>query len=565
MTHGEITATLLALGALLGAARILGESARRIGQPAVVGEILAGILLGPTVAGTFAPEFFSFINPTPNAALFLNGFALVAVVLFTLVAGLEVELASVWRQGRAALGVSLGGIAAPFAIGVVFAGTLPEFLGRPDGVAPLLYTLFFATALSISALPVIAKTLMDLNIYRTDIGMTVIASAMFDDLFGWSVFALLLGMMGISGGRFTAGETVGLTLLFAALALTVGRWAINASLPWLNRHTTWPGGVIGFAVSLALIAAAFTEWIGIHAVFGSFIAGIALGDSPHLRQKTKQTIEHFVSFIFAPLFFASIGLKVNFAVNFDLALTAVVLVIACVGKILGCAYGARRAGVKSNEAWAIGFGMNARGAMEIVLATLALQYGVIGQPMFVALVIMALVTSVISGPAMRRLLDMSKARTLLDYFSEALFVPALAGRTPEEVIGELSALAAEETGLDGEVIRTGALARERIVPTGLDNGVAIPHARLAGLRAPVICVGISEGGIDFNARDGQDAQLVFLILTPQGDDKAQITILAGLSRLLSKAPVREALKRIDSFHALRTVVEQNAPAPDRGR
>lgn len=163
-------------------------------------------------------------------------------------------------------------------------------------------------------------------------------------------------------------------------------------------------GVLSFALTLALLGAAFTEWIGIHAIFGSFIVGVAIGDSSHLHERTRETIGHFVSFIFAPVFFASIGLKLNFLIHFDFPLVVTVLTIACVCKLAGGTMGARWGGMPLREAWAVGFAMNSRGAMEIILGLLALEAGVIEQQLFVALVTMAIVTSMISGPAIRLIL-----------------------------------------------------------------------------------------------------------------------------------------------------------------
>ncbi|MBI4667083.1 MAG: cation:proton antiporter [Nitrospinae bacterium] len=559
LTHAEITSTMLTLGVLLAMARLFGEIAKRINQPAVVGEILAGIILGPTICGTFFPDMVSFITPTEHAKLFLNGFTSVAVALFLLVAGIEVDLTSVWRQGKTAMTVSVLGILTPFTLGIFTVILFPETLALPSGVDMGIYALFFATALSISALPVIAKTLMDLDIYRTDIGMVVIASAMLDDIVGWIIFAMVLGMMGSGlASTMPIWGTVALALLFAGGMLTVGRFSLNRILPILNERTSWPGGVLGFAVSLAFIGAAFTEWIGLHAVFGAFMVGVALGDSPHLRQKTKQTIEQFVSFIFAPLFFASIGLKVNFITNFDPALTLMVLAIASLGKIGGCGAGARFAGMGAREAWAIGFGMNARGAMEIILALLALQAGIIGQTMFVALVIMAIFTSMVSGPGMQAILGRKRARKLEEHFSENAFEMAMRADTREEAIAELSSLLAEETGLAADRIEQAVLSRELIMPTGLDNGMAIPHARIKGLSTPVIAVGLSDSGVDFDARDGQPAQLVFLILTPEGDDKAQIEILAQISKLLKDPVCREKLKKSKNFLEFMAALKQGA-------
>ncbi|MBI5814971.1 MAG: cation:proton antiporter [Nitrospinae bacterium] len=557
LSHGEITATMLTLGVMLASARLLGEVAKALKQPAVVGEILAGIILGPTVLGSLAPGMMDFITPTDGTKLFLNGFSTVAVTLFLLVAGMEVDLTSAWRQGKTAISVSVMGVFFPFILGYLTVLLFPGLISHPDGVDHYIFALFFATALSISALPVIAKTLMDLGVYRTDMGMVVVSAAMIDDLFGWLLFAVIIWIIGAgSPEHFSPAVTFALTLAFVAGALTIGRRASNRIMPLLNARTSWPAGILGFSVSLAFFAAAFTEWIGIHAVFGAFIVGTALGDSPNLRQKSKQAIEQFVSSIFAPIFFAGIGLKMNFAANFELGLTTVVILIACLGKIGGCGAGALIAGAEKREALAIGLGMNARGAMEIILATLALQYGIIGPGMFVALVAMAVVTSMISGPAMKWALGDKRAFRLADLFRPETFINPLGGEERDDAIAELSAILAGPSGLNPVDIRLAALHREKIVPTGLDNGVAIPHARMKGLAEPMIAVGISREGIDFDAPDGQPAQVIFLILTPENDNRAQIEILAQISALLRDSGSREKMKKAKNFGEFAAAVKE---------
>ena len=197
LTHSEITALLLALGLLLATARILGETARRFNLPSVLGEILAGILWGPTIFGALAPAGRAFLFPDHGGgALAFDGLMTLAITLFLLVAGLEVDLSTIWRQGKVALNVGLAGIIVPFSVGFIAAWYFPGMMGWEPGADSLIFALFMATALSISALPVIAKTLMDLNIYRSDLGMLVIAAAVFNDLVGWIVFAVILGMLG---------------------------------------------------------------------------------------------------------------------------------------------------------------------------------------------------------------------------------------------------------------------------------------------------------------------------------------------------------------------------------
>jgi len=154
-------------------------------------------------------------------------------------------------------------------------------------------------------------------------------------------------------------------------------------------------------MAFCFLSAAFTEWLGIHAIFGAFLLGVALGDSEHMSERAKEIVHQFINNIFAPLFFVSIGLKINFFTNFELLLTLAILVISFAGKIVGSGYGAFRGGFNFKESLAVGFGMNARGAMEIILGLIALENGLIDEKVFVALVVMAIVTSMTSGPLMK--------------------------------------------------------------------------------------------------------------------------------------------------------------------
>ncbi len=540
----------VSIGVLLASARLLGEIARRFNQPSVLGELVAGVVLGPTILGSVWPALTATLFPQEGAlAVALEGLTTVAIALFLLVAGMEVDLSSIWRQGRAAITVSILGIVFPFSLGIFAAGVFPQAMGLESGVDRVPYALFLAAAMSISALPVIAKTLMDLGIYRSDLGMVVIASAVFNDLVGWLTFALILSMSDpVSDGKaLSIGWTVTATLAFTVLVLTIGRWSIHRALPWVQAHTGWPGGVLGFALTLGLFGAAFTQWIGVHAVFGAFLVGVAIGDSSHLREQTRTIIHQFVSFIFAPLFFASIGLKLNFATYFDGWLTLWVVVIACAGKVIGCGLGARWGGVARREAWAIGVAMNARGAMEIIVGLLGLQAGLIGRTMFVSLVTMALVTSLMSGPLIRKILRLRKPRRLSDYLGPKGFVANLRGESREAAIRELSQAACAGLGLDGLDVASAVLERESQGPTGLGDRIAAPHARLELLRGPTVAVGISRGGIDFDAPDGAPAQLIFLILTPRDDDGAQVEILADIARTFRHEEVRQKAAEVPTY------------------
>lgn len=549
LTADNIIVFFLSLGLLLGVARVLGELAQRFHQPAVLGELLAGVILGPTVLGSLAPEAGAFLFPQtgPNA-IALNTITTLAVVLFLLVAGMEVDLSIIGRQGKVAPRVSISGIVLPFIIGLAAAWIAPQALGRDLDADPLIFSLFLATALSISALPVIAKTLMDLDLYRSDFGMIIVSAAVFDDLVGWIIFAIILGLINSTASHSNhILTTIVLTLAFAGIMLTLGRWLIHRLLPFLQAYTRWPGGVLSFALFLALLGAAFTEWIGIHAIFGSFLVGVAVGDSSHLRERTRVIIDQFVSFFFAPVFFASIGLKVNFMTHFDLTLVVTVLLIACICKLAGGTLGARWGGMPKRESWAVGFAMNSRGAIEIVLGLLALQAGIIRDRLFVALVIMAIVTSMMSGPAIRLILRLGKKRTLLDAISSKLFTRELQAFSSRMAIHELSAIVCEASGLDTSEVEAAVWEREEILPTGIGNGVALPHARIGGISKPIVAVGISGMGIDFDAPDDKLAHVIFLILTPIDAPDTQLEITAELAKLFRNYGMTERVLKIKSY------------------
>ena len=544
----ELGIMLLALGLLIGVARVLGELARRFHQPAILGELLAGVLLGPTVFGTLLPDWQTRLFPSdgPNAVV-LDGIGSLAIILFLLVAGMEVDLSIVWRQGRAALKVGFLGTIIPFVLGLAAAAALPAAFGRQPDADPLVFSLFLATAMAISALPVIAKTLMDLDLYRTDLGMVVVSAAIFNDLIGWTIFALILGMMGTHSNGLSIGATLACTLLFAVLMLTVGRWLMHRTLPVLQAYTHYPGGVLGFAVTMALFGAALTEFIGIHAIFGSFLVGVSLGASTHLQERTRIMIDEFVSFIFAPVFFASIGLRVNFVTHFNLKLVLAVLVLACVGKLIGAVLGARWGGMSTRDQWAVGFAMNARGAMEIILGTLALEAGIINQRLFVALVVMAIVTSALSGPLIRRTLGRRQTQRLLSRLSPKLFLNELQAETRLAAIQELATAAAQQCNLDAGTIEAGAWAREQLAATGIGHGVALPHLRSKEVPEAIVVVGLSEAGVDFDAPDGQLAHVIFLLITPQSDPAVQLDLSANISQLFRDPHCLERVLRANNF------------------
>ncbi len=400
LNHKEVINLLLQLSAMLILARIFSEVARKLKQPAVVGEILAGIILGPTIFGLFFPDFFeSLFGSNDKANIALDGFVQIAVVLLLFIAGIEVELQVVWSQGKKALQIAITSMVLPIIAGFVVAYTIPEFLGVNINDRIVAST-FFGLAISITALAVIARILMDLNLFKTKSGLLIIAATMIIDVIGWIVFSVILSLSESGKSSLGVWPTIGLTLFFTITMLTLGKGLINRVLPWTNKNLAWPGGLLSLSLAICFIAASFTEFIGIHAIFGAFIIGVALGDSEHLTEKAKEILHQFINNIFAPIFFVSIGLKVNFIEGFDLGVVSVVVIVGFLTKYFGAYLGGRFTGLKRNTSMMVGFGLSARGSMDIILGLIALENGLVSESLFIGLVILALLSSIVSGPLM---------------------------------------------------------------------------------------------------------------------------------------------------------------------
>ena len=540
MTEHDAVVFLAALATLLGIARLLGELARICGMPLVVGEILAGVLLGPTVLGRTFPSVHDwlFLQSTPQKML--GAYTTLGVVLLLVVAGLEVDLGIVRRRGRSALFTSVLGIVLPLAGGLLLGFMLPAS-DMVHSDQRVLFAMFIGVALSISALPVIAKTLLDLGLFKTDLGLLVMAAAMINDLVGWLAFSMLVGPMQGSAVDFDRLLMMGgLSLLFILGTMTIGRRGIDRLLGRFSDESHG-GRVLSLVILFALIGASITQALGIHAVLGGFVVGVAIGDSPSLRERTRATIHDFVTNVFAPVFFASLGLRVDFVRAFDLRLCALVFVVATVAKVVGCSVGARAGGMRWRESVAVGFGLNARGAMEIILALLALEAGLLKEQLFVALVVMALGTSLLGGPMMKRLLYRAKEEDVVALLRRGGFVSRLAATTATGAIEELVRVLEPRLGHLAMNARNQVLEREQMAPTGLGDEVAVPHAAIEGLKEPMLALGLSSDGIDFDAPDGKPATIVFLLLLAPDRFEEEVRVLASIARSVIDARAREQL------------------------
>ncbi len=526
---------------------------------------MSGILIGRTVLGRIAPQVFAWTFPNGTPKVLLSGYTTVAVMLLLVVAGFEIDLSVVRKSGRVVVFTSAMGLVLPFLLGWGTGLLLPDS-DLADPSRRSLHAAFLGIALAISALPVIARTLLDLGLMKTDIGLIILSSAVFDDVLGWIGFSVLsrqfVSTAEVSTSRVVV--SIALTAVFVAVGLLIVRPVADRLLARLQTPSDpASGSVLSLIMILALLGGAATEALGMHAVFGAFIMGIAIGDSRRLREHTRQTLHEFVTSVFTPVFFGSMALRLDFAKAFDLRLVAIIVAVACVAKIVGCAVGARVTGVAWREAAAIGFGMNSRGAMEILLAMLAMEAGIINEKLFVALVIMAVFTSMLSGPALVRLLRPKPSPIAELLRNGAVILDSPAGSREELIV----ALVAATTARLGRVVDAGRFAqlvleRELLAGTGVGDGVAFPHAEVEGLEQPMLAFARLERGLDFDAPDGAPARLVFLLMTPPRHYDRELQILSGLARLLTRDVVRRGLlEASDTATVLATIELADQPLP----
>jgi Kef-type K+ transport system membrane component KefB len=401
MTEHQLFLFLAEVTVLFLAARIGGEIAARIGIPLHVGELAVGMLLGPSFLGWIWPEAFEALFPPDQLQRsLLDVFSWTGVIFLVLLAGLETRLGILRRVSSAAVGGWIGGFGLPFALGFLLGMWFPDSL-LTDTVERPVFALFLATAMSISAIPVIARILMDLDLYRTRIGMVIISTAIADDTIGWIVLSIVAGFA--TGGPDTAAvvRTTLLTGAFVVLSFTVGRPLVAAAMR-LSGRLRVPYAEVSMMLLLVFAMGAITQAIGVHLVLGAFVAAILIGRTRPPAQ-VRESVQQIGLGFFIPFFFAYTGIKVDLTTLRGNALVFAVLavLVACVGKIVGGGVGTRLGGLPFWEALGVGFGLNARGAMELVIAAIGLSLGIVTDATYAIIVLIAVVTTVIAAPLLR--------------------------------------------------------------------------------------------------------------------------------------------------------------------
>lgn len=395
LTHLEqpLPRFMLQLLVVLTAAKLAGLAMRRVGQPAVIGEMLAGILLGPSLLGWVWPQAQALLFPAASLAT-LGNISQLGVLVFMFAAGAEVDLPRLRGQKGRTLLISHTGIALPFLLGILLA--LPLHAGyAPAGVGFAGFAMFLGIALSVTAFPVLLRILEERGTLGSPIGLIAVACAALSDATAWAMLGAIVAIVQ-SQSLVSVGVSLLLALGFAWLIVArTRRWFAGCEVP-THREPQWMLGM----VLLILVCALFTDAIGLHAMFGAFLAGIAVSRSTRLRTLVETKIEPFASVLLLPLFFASTGLRtrIDLLSGNEWLLCLAIVIIATVGKLGGTVIAARWSGMPRGDALRLGALMNTRGLMELIVLGLGYELGLINGSLYAILVLVAIVTTVMTGP-----------------------------------------------------------------------------------------------------------------------------------------------------------------------
>ena len=389
----------LQLVVIIAAAAIAGTLFTRLGQPAVVGEMIAGILLGPSLLGLVAPQAFGFLF-APSTLEPLRLFSQIGVCLFMFAVGMELDVSQLKRQMQTAIVVSHSSIVIPYLLGVTLALFVYESLAQP-GASFTAFALFMGISMSITAFPVLVRILKDRNLFSTPLGTTATACAAVDDVTAWTILAFVVAI-----ARATSVDAAvfsfALVIFFVGVMLTLIRPGLRRWLGMEALERPEPNKPTLAIVLTVVLASAFcTELIGIHALFGAFLAGVIMPRAGGFREKLTVRVENISSVLLLPVFFAFTGLRTQIGLlsaSSDWAMCGIIIAVATLGKLGGSAIAARVTGMDGRTAWQLGALMNTRGLMELIALNIGYDMGILSQRIFTMLVLMALVTTIMTGP-----------------------------------------------------------------------------------------------------------------------------------------------------------------------
>lgn len=405
ISHDHLLVLLMQIGALLILATGFGQLALRLRFPAVAGELLAGVVVGPSLLGNVAPDFSRWLLPRdPEQMHLIGAISQLGVLLLVGITGAHIDL-GLLRRKRVAIGwVSMGSVLFPLALGVGLGFLLPASV-MGEGADRTTFALFIGVAIAVSALPVIAKTLMDMGLLHRNVGQVIVGAAAVSDVLGWMLLSVVSAMATASFRLIVVAESVGYLLIVLAVTVFLARPLIGRVLRPIESSAESTERGMAACVVLIVLSAAGTHALNMEPILGAFLCGTVIGSLGRNRRRLLEALRPFVMAVLAPLFLATAGLQVDLSALKDLSVLAaglITLVVAVGGKLVGGYVGARMGKLDHNASLAIGAGLNARGVVEIVLASVGLSIGVLNTASYTIVVLVAVVTSVMAPPLLRR-------------------------------------------------------------------------------------------------------------------------------------------------------------------
>lgn len=393
---------LVALVAVISVARILGFVCQRLGQPRVIGEVIAGIALGPSLFGRIAPDAMAFVFPSAVSPI-LGILAQLGVILYMFLVGLELNSGLLRSRAHATVAISHASIIGPFLLGAVLA--LAVYSGyAPAGVTFTSFALFLGVAMSITAFPVLARILTDLGLDKTELGVIALSCAAADDVTAWCLLAFVVGVT--KADLYGAMVTVVLAVCYIGVMLGVARPVMARCLSPL-KNAQLSVNVTAWVLVAVLASAVMTEVIGIHAIFGAFLLGAVIPHDSHIARSFRHKLEDVVSILLLPAFFAYTGTRTQIGLLSEWSdwwFCSLIILVATLGKFGGTLVASRFTGLDWRTSASLGILMNTRGLMELIVLNIGLDLGVISPTLFAMMVLMALVTTIATTPILRMLL-----------------------------------------------------------------------------------------------------------------------------------------------------------------
>jgi Kef-type K+ transport system membrane component KefB len=534
ITEHHLTLFLIQFALLLGICKLAGFLFDRLKQSSVTAELLVGVILGPAILGRLAPGVHQAIFPDDSIQRsMLETIAWIGNFFLLMETGLEVNLSRIWKQRGSAVMISAVDLVVPVLISFLPIYLLPgHYLLDPQ--RRVLFALFIAAIMTISALPVSIRGMRDLNILKTDLGFLIISALTINDIVGWVFFTIILGLFAHGTVEFGyVSQLIVLTLAFTIISLTLIRRWLDRTVTFIHtRMSDAPGLKITFITLVGVVFGAITLGIRIHALFGFFIAGTILGEARHITEKDRFVVNRLVYNIFVPIFFANIGLHLDFIANFDWFLVLLMTVVGIIGRYLGAFLGSLWSRQDRQNILAIAVSHIPGGQMHIVVGMLAYQAGLISETVLVAIITSAILSTVVFGPWLSYAVHRMRKYSFRISFAASDVVIGTGPAEQGAVLNQLAALAGKRTGIDSGTILEEIWKREEQISTAMGNAIALPHARLEGLDRSYLLMAVNTRGIDWDSPDAKPVKLILMILTPKDSPTAQIQILQSLAQSL---------------------------------